>query len=216
MSNFEKIIVVVLTFLLAAVTLLFTLQLRTNNLVKNLTNTTVSEIKNDSIPLSTNLDLNETIEKIDQKTEDLLASSSALTKRLEKLEEKPDTITSNNTNPNFQKQIIYIGSASTKENNWIDSGVEINLNSSDYPSGVNAVFEAGLSTVGGEAWARLINKTTGAVMDITEISHSTSTTTWKSSHSFNLFEGNNTYSLQIKSSSGEVANFSGARIVISK
>lgn len=117
----------------------------------------------------------------------------------------------------FQKQIIYIGSAETRRNEWTDTGFEVSLNSSDYPSGVKGIFEAGLSIVGGgEAQARLMNKTTGAVMSITEISTSNSATIWKSSPSFQLFSGSNVYTLQMRSTSNELAKASGARIVISQ
>lgn len=162
------------------------------------------------------------IEELSQRIDKLEASSSTLLKRIEKLENNSGkspavsavTGAGSNNTTTFQKQLFYLGSASTNNTNWTESGVEIKLNSDDYPDSVNAYFEVGMSIVGGEAWARLINKTTGAIMAITEVSHSTSTTTWKTSPSFKLFTGNNIYALQIKSSSGETANFSGARIVL--
>ncbi|MFH0943446.1 MAG: hypothetical protein V1810_04715 [Candidatus Beckwithbacteria bacterium] len=116
----------------------------------------------------------------------------------------------------FQPQIVYLGSASTTQTDWTVTNVEVRLNSNDYPADVIAYFEAGLSIVNGEAWARLKNKTTGAIMSITEIYNNTNSIVWKTSPSFKLHSGNNVYVVEIKSSSSELANLSGARITISK
>ena len=123
------------------------------------------------------------------------------------------TVTTTSTT-NFQPQTIYLGQASTNQQNWTETGQEVTINSGDYPSNVTATFEAGLSIVGGEAWARLKNKTTGAVMSITEVFSNTSTTIWKSSPAFKLHSGNYAYVVELKSSSGETANLAGARVVI--
>ncbi|MBT4124659.1 MAG: hypothetical protein HN981_01960 [Candidatus Pacebacteria bacterium] len=217
MSNFEKIVSVVLLILSSGVVFLFTLQINTNDITKNLLNTEKNKNTTAVDSSSTAPALTTTINKLNDQIEDLSATSSALLKRIEELEEKPVTSTVvSNTTVAFQKQIIHMGSANTTQRNWTDSGVEIKLNSSDYPRDVNAVFEVGLSIIGGESWARIVNKTTGSVMAITEVSHSTNTTTWKSSPSFKLHSGNNTYELQVRSTSGETANFSGAKIIISK
>lgn len=123
------------------------------------------------------------------------------------------TTTTTTTN-SWQPQTIYLGSANTNQKDWIETGQEVTINSADYPSNVSTTFEAGLSIVGGEAWARLKNKTTGAVMSVTEVFHNTSTTTWKSSPSFKLHSGNYAYVVELKSTSGETANLAGARVVI--
>lgn len=152
----------------------------------------------------------------------LQASLSGLLTRVEQLEEDeppapaatpapavgasvPATIT-------FQPQILYLGSASTRNRNWTNSGVEMTINSFDYPADVNVVFEAGLSIEGGEAWARLINQTTGAIINTTEISHNNKNLTWKSSPAFKLHQGTNVYAVELRSTSGETANMSGARL----
>ena len=157
-------------------------------------------------------------EKVTLDNESLKASISGLLSRIEQLEQTSGTttITKTVTAPavSFQPQIIYLGSASMKKHEWTDTGVEVVLNSADYPSSVSVVFQAGLSIEGGEAWARLYNKTTGSIMSITEVSHNTSTTTWKGSPTFFLHQGNNTYVVQMKSSSGETVNMSGARLII--
>jgi hypothetical protein len=150
----------------------------------------------------------------------LQASLSSLLARVEELEKSSQTqsipTTSTQTTPAFQPQTIFLGSASSNKRSWTDSGVEIMLNSADYPADVSTVFEAGLSIVGGEAWARLRNKTTGAVMSITEVMHNNSTVAWKTSPSFKLHSGNNVYVVQLRSSSGESAYLSGARLKLSR
>ena len=95
-------------------------------------------------------------------------------------------------------------------------GRAVQLNASDYPSDVHAVFEASLSIVGGEVWARLKNTTTGAILSVTEIFNNSATATWKTSGNWQLHSGNNNYVVQLKSSSGETANLSSARIRISR
>lgn len=127
----------------------------------------------------------------------------------------PTTLNTTPTIP-FQTQIIYLGSANTTKTEWSESNIEVRLNSSDYPDAIIATFEAGLSTINGEAWARLKNKTSGAIMSITEIFNNTNSVVWKTSPGFRLHSGDNIYVVELKSSSSEIANLSGARIKISK
>jgi len=116
----------------------------------------------------------------------------------------------------FQTQVLYLGSASTTERDWTETGAQVWLNSANYPAGVNAVFEAGLSIIGGEAWARLKNKTTGAIISASEVFHNNSTVSWKGSGAFKLHSGNNLYVVELKSTSGETANLSGSRLQLSQ
>jgi len=118
--------------------------------------------------------------------------------------------------PVFQTQVLYLGSGNTIERVWTETAAQLWLNSANYPSGVQAVFEAGLSIIGGEAWARLKNKTTGAVIFISEVSHNNNTVVWKTAPAFKLHPGNNLYVVEIKSSSGETANLAGSRIQLSQ
>ncbi|AKM79545.1 MAG: hypothetical protein UX85_C0010G0024 [Candidatus Beckwithbacteria bacterium GW2011_GWB1_47_15] len=120
------------------------------------------------------------------------------------------------TTVSFQPQVIYLGAASTQNRDWTETGQAVTINSGDYPADVSATFEAGLSIVGGEAWARLKNKTTGAVLSVTEVMHNNSSTTWKTSPAFKLHSGYNNYVVELKSSSGETVNLAGARIRISR
>lgn len=155
----------------------------------------------------------------------LEATISALLERLEILEAKqnevkpsvsPDAVPPPVQSVSFQPQTLYLGAGSTTQRDWAETGAQVWINSADYPAGVKAVFEAGLSIVGGEAWARLKNKTSGAILSVTEIFHNTATVTWKTSPAFKLHSGNNLYVVEIRSSSDEVANLSGSRIKLSQ
>lgn len=116
----------------------------------------------------------------------------------------------------FSKETIYLGSTSTTSRDWIETPLEVGINSATYPAGVTAKLEAGTSIIGGEVWVRLKNKSTGAVIAASELSNNSSTVTWKTSSGFQLFPGGYTYVLEMKSSSGETANVAGARIIIEK
>ncbi|MCB9813561.1 MAG: hypothetical protein H6772_04105 [Pseudomonadales bacterium] len=224
MSKFGKVVVLSLFIMFVCIVMLFFLQFQNNNSLENINGAkSNSSILIENGNIINNLSdqnqasLSAQIKNLNSKIIFLETSVSGIMKRLDELE---NTVLNSkiNTSANqiFQKQSIYIGSASTNNNVWTDSGVEVNLDSNDYPSYINAVFEVGISIVSGEASARLVNKTTGSIMAITEVAHSSSNTTWKTSPKFKLHPGNNTYSLQIRSSSSETANFSGSRIVLDK
>lgn len=140
-----------------------------------------------------------------------------LSLRLDKLENLPTPTAVVTAKPKpvpFLKQVLTLGSASTTNLTWTRTGLEITLNNADYPATVTAYFEAGLNTVNGIAWARLTNKTTGAIINLSEVSHDTNTVTWKRSYGFKLHPGNNNYVVELRSSSGEVVYLSGSRIII--
>ncbi len=155
----------------------------------------------------------------------LEASISGITERLTALELIPTPIPTTKPTPKTTStpstytpfgEVIYLGSGSSDSRDWKTSGVEITLNSSDYPIGTKMKFEAGLSIIGGEAWARLKNKTTGGIISLSEVSHNTSTTTWKGSPAFSLEAGNNVYEVELRSTSGEVATMQGSRLILTK
>lgn len=215
MSIFGKIVTASLLLLSLGFVILFLLYLRINaamsnpqfaNTSQNLSFVSEESSTTDSVSLRT----------LQQELQQVQASSAALLARVEELElATPVTNTYvSGTSRDFQKQIVHIGSASTTQNEWTNTGVEVTLNTEDYPATVNATFEAGLSIVSGEAWARLINKKTGAILAVTEVFAASSTTTWKSSPQFKLHSGTNMYEVQVRSSSGEVANISSARIIL--
>ncbi len=152
----------------------------------------------------------------------LQASISGLLDRLETLETTPKKTTTVTTytpvtqSSTFRPQSIYLGPTSTNNTSWEETDVEVKINSDDYPSSVRVTFEAGLSIIGGEAWARLKNKGSGSIIQSSKVMHNNSTTTWNTSSVFNLLFGTNTYVVEMKSSSGETANLAGARIRIFK
>jgi len=142
-----------------------------------------------------------------------------LTQRLDKIEglPTPTPVKSVNAKPvPFQKQVLTLGSANTTSLAWSPTGLEITINSADYPTSVMAYFEAGLNCVNGIASARITNKTTGAIISLSEVSNNTNTITWKRSAGFKLHPGNNNYVVELRSSGGEVVYLSSSRIVIEK
>lgn len=216
MSLFGKTVVTVLFLLSVGLATLFFLYFRIDNRMQYLGNSSVEQT-DQALTVAQTADSAVVVE-LQKELKTLKASTSALLARVEVLELiKPvSPVSTSESTQVFQKQIVHIGSASTTQTDWTNTGVEVTLNSADYPSGVNATFEAGLSIIGGEAWARLVNKTTGAIMTVTEVSAASSATVWKSSPHFKLFSGTNMYEVQVKSSSGEVANISSARIILTK
>jgi len=52
-------------------------------------------------------------------------------------------------------------------------------------------------------------------MQVTEIFNNSNTATWKNSPAFKLHSGTNTYVIELKSTTGEQANLSGARLKLS-
>lgn len=183
-------------------------QLTTNTLTNTATDTPSTPIPS-TLPQNSNLNT--------EQVSLLQASISALTQRVEKLEGKKQTTPTTTFQPSkFTKQVLYLGSSTTTNREWTDSGVQIELNSADYPANAQVLFEAGLSCTGCESWARLKNKTTNELYTNTELSSGTSQTIWKSSTPIQLTNGKNSYVVEVRSSSGETAYISGARLVISK
>jgi len=153
----------------------------------------------------------------------LQSSLDTLARRLDKIEGLPTLaprslgeVRPTSAPAPFQKQVLTLGSANTTSLAWSQTGLEITINSADYPASVMAYFEAGLNCAGGIAWARVTNKTTGAIIDISEVSHNTNTVTYKRSVGFKLHPGNNNYVVELRSSGGEVVSLSSSRIVIEK
>lgn len=113
----------------------------------------------------------------------------------------------------IKEQTAYIGSGSSSNTNWTDiDSATIELNSYNYPNLKKVVFEANLSIVGGEAFARLKNKTSGQVIEISTVSHNSSTPAQKLSGPFGLTSGSNEYIVQLRSSSNEKVTLDSARL----
>ena len=220
MSRFKNLTSTLLVILTVWVIGLFLFQNRTYRSLKELKNQDQTDVSAD-VSVNSNQPPTDIAGLVGDTTSSLQASLSSLLSRIEKLETTPETTSTPTTTtsvstPAFQPQVIYVGSASLNKRQWTDSGVEVIINSANYPADVNVVFQAGLSIPGGEAWARLRNKTTGAVILASEIMHNNSTVTWKGSSIFKLHNGNYNYVVQIRSTSGETVNLAGARLNITK
>lgn len=115
--------------------------------------------------------------------------------------------------PTIKEQTVYIGFGSSSSTNWTDiSSAVIELNSANYSNLSRVIFEANLSIIGGESFARLKNKTTGQIIEISTVSHNNSTSTQKLSGSFGLTAGSNEYIVQLRSSSNEKVVLDSARL----
>lgn len=219
MPRFKIFVVIMLAFLTGGLIALWRIQTRTVNVPEKF-----NQITDQNIPLTVSSRSSPSAAPVSFLAEEtissLQASISSLLARISQLEQSSGQNSTTAKPPStpivFQPQVIYLGSASTTKHEWTDSGIEVMLNTADYPADVSVVFEAGLSIIGGEAWARLTNKTSGAIISITEVSHNTNTVTWKTSPPFKLHPGNNTYVVQLRSTSGETAKLSGARLKISR
>lgn len=136
-----------------------------------------------------------------------------LEKRVAALEKKTGTTGTSATKSVLKEQTVYLGSGSSNNTNWTDiESAAVELNAGNYPGIKHVFFEATLSIVGGEASARLKNKTTGGVIYLSEVTHNSSTPTVKLSAPFWLSGGSNEYIVQIRSSSNEKVVLDGARL----
>jgi len=233
MSNFQKGVLIALALISGAViglgTLVFLRLGASSNPTSPVSNTItapVTEVLNQKpavdsfsttkIELSSQAQLQ--LASLSASLEETQASLAALTAKVANLENSPTPLaaTATQSESTFTKDTLYLGSATARKREWQDTGLEITINSEDYPDGVHAYFEAGLAVEGGIAFARLKNITTDNVLVPTEISTDSRSTTWKKSGVFYLDHGYNTYLVQIRSSSAELQTMSGARIVIEK
>lgn len=145
---------------------------------------------------------------------DWQTSLAEIEARLETLEKRSPAPISKPTN-GIKETFLYMGTGSSTSRDWttIDSA-SITFNPAIYGNIKEIRFEAGLSIIGGEASARLLNKSTGAVYYDSTVQHNKSTSEWKTSAPIYLPTGNATYAVQLRSSSGERANLDGARLKI--
>jgi hypothetical protein len=153
-------------------------------------------------------------------------TQESLSDRVEDLEESVDTLeskkttsaattTSTKTTSSGKKEYtIYLGEGTTSNRDWTTvQSTTITVDTNKYPGLTTVYFEAGLSIVGGEAYAQLIDSSSGAVVSPFAVMNNTQNPTWKSTQ-VNLNSGSDTYVVQIRSSSGELTTLSGARLRI--
>ncbi len=125
------------------------------------------------------------------------------------------TVASESNDSTVKEYFIYLGSGSASSTEWTNiPGAVVTIDAGQYKNIKDVRFEAGLSIVSGNAYARLINQDSSSAIFGTEVLHNTSTPTWKTSSSINLQSGNSTYMVQLRSSNGERVDLSGARIKI--
>lgn len=114
-----------------------------------------------------------------------------------------------------REYLIFLGSGQTVNRNWTDiTAAGVNLNINAYRNVREVKFEAGLAIINGEAHARLYDQTTGKPFYSTEVYNNTSVGSWVTSTKFALPAGEHYYTVQLRSSSGELAQLIGARIKI--
>jgi len=125
------------------------------------------------------------------------------------------TITQTVSSSSAKEYVIYLGNGNTTSREWVEvEGTKTAINTANYPTIKNIEFQASLNIIGGEARARLKNKTTGAIFHDSEVMHNSSTTTWVSRTNLFLHGGNNEYVVELRSTSGEIAQLEGARLRI--
>jgi hypothetical protein len=140
--------------------------------------------------------------------------TSELENRLDALEKKkPSNAPTSKTVA--RETVLYMGTGSSTSRDWttIDAA-GLTLDTSSYGKIKEVRFEAALSIISGEAEARLINKTTGAVYHNSTVMHNKSTSEWKTSSAIHLPTGNYQYVVQIRSSNNEHASLDGSRLKI--
>jgi hypothetical protein len=153
------------------------------------------------------------------------ASMSALQRRVEFLEESLQefrqatptpspkvTATPVPSQTNLKEVWIPLGSGSTTSLDWSTQGsASISVDLSRYPSIKEMYWEAAVSILGGNVSARLITGQNNVISN-SEVQHNSSTLTWKRSAALPLPGGTQTFSVQLRSSSGEKAELSNSRL----
>ncbi len=160
----------------------------------------------------------------DARDNDVSESDGELLSRIEELESQVEalqkssggrTTVINSANDGVKEFSIFLGSGDSSSTTWSDiDGLQAKIDLSKYSNIKEIRFEGSLSIVGGEARARLYNKTTSQPIVESEIMHNTNTATFKTSGNIHLQQGENLYVVQIRSSSGERAYLSGGRVTI--
>ena len=154
-----------------------------------------------------------------QTSTDSLAQIKALEKQLDELKKQitsQQNCCQKTTAPSTpQEYYVYLGTGATTNRDWTDLPSALaKIDTQKYGQIKEVRFESALSIIGGEAHARLVNKANHALIGGSEISHNNNVATLVTSSAINLIPGNVEYMVQLKSSSGEMANLASARIKI--
>jgi hypothetical protein len=114
-----------------------------------------------------------------------------------------------------KEAVIFLGSGQTYNREWTDVlGTNTTINTQNYTKIKAVYFEANIAIEGGEAFARLVNKTTGGIYFDSEVKNNMNIARWITAGPLYLSPASNEYEVQIRSSSGELAQLQGARIRI--
>lgn len=114
-----------------------------------------------------------------------------------------------------REAIIYLGEGSTTNRTWTDmTGASAYIDLGNYPNITLVTFEASLSIISGEVYARIRAVNQNQVLHDSEVSNNTSQETWKQSPNIRVFPGSQEYRVQLRSSNGEQANLHAARLRI--
>jgi len=150
-----------------------------------------------------------TLEQLQQQITDL-------TTRLTKVEKKIGLQTTTKpSSPDVREYVVYLGNGQTDNRDWTNiTSAVATIDSANYNKVKSVYFEAALSIIGGEAHARLANQTTGQIFYQTEVFNNTSVSDWIRSSALTLATGQNSYVVQLRSTSGEIAVLNGARLHI--
>lgn len=174
---------------------------------------------------SGNTSLDPRLSSVETKQQQLIKDVGKLDDRVDELSNSQPVVSQSSGNTgvgggNLQSSqqqteyTLYIGSGSTNKRDWttIDAA-SITIDTHNYQNIKAVYFESGLSVIGGEVYARLINTGSDLPNYSSALKHNNQTATWKTAQ-INLDDGNHTYAVQLRTSSGETAQLTGARIRI--
>lgn len=119
------------------------------------------------------------------------------------------------SNGKAREVFLPLGGGSTNNRDWTTlTAAQITFDPQKFGQIQSVRFEASGSIIGGEVHARLIDITHNTIYYNTELIFNTSSPTWSRSQKFGIPEQPVTYQVQIRSSSGELANLQDSRLVI--
>lgn len=153
---------------------------------------------------------------IDQRVEEAVAN---LTSQLEALEKKLEAVTSTSTSSTSQQPtyIPLVSSAETVSTGWTDvAGSDFRFDPADYPAGATVHYEVNLRAVHGSGlvYTRLYDKTHERGVDFSEHSTNSDSFQYLASNHIAVWQGNNLYRVQIRSSNGTQVELQAAKLKV--
>jgi hypothetical protein len=163
------------------------------------------------------------LSQLNDRLSGLEASVSALQSTVNQLQNNKNSkiatkLSTTKTSSTPTQTSLFLGSGQTDNRDWITlTSAAADVDLASYLQIKEVRFEAGLGIIGGEAHARLIDLTTGQPIYTSEIYGNIDPGQWVSSPPLNLPAAKHNYAVQLRSSSGEMANLIGARLrIVSK